>query len=132
MLVTVSNLDPRPEPVSLRAGVVRAHSQESPATVFSPLVGLEIALPGGEVTLPASEGFEYGVLAADGPAAVGCPAVTGAPARVEGCSRTSRWERRQSLCRRMAPAGFSSSAACHSESGLSCGGISSPAPPNRS
>jgi quercetin 2,3-dioxygenase len=27
--------------------------------------------------------FEYGVLAADGPAGVGCPAIAGAPARIE-------------------------------------------------
>jgi len=52
--------------------------------VFSPLAGLEVTLPhGGSVTLPAADGFEYGVIAADGPAEVGCPAVAGAPARVE-------------------------------------------------
>jgi quercetin 2,3-dioxygenase len=58
--------------------------ERSPATVFSPLVGLEVTLPdGGEVTLPAAEGFEYGVLAADGPAGVACPAIAGTPARIE-------------------------------------------------
>jgi len=58
--------------------------ERSPATVFSPLVGLEVTLPdGGEVTLPATEGFEYGVLAADGPAGVACPAIAGVPARIE-------------------------------------------------
>lgn len=57
--------------------------ERSPATVYSPLVGLEVALPaGGEVTLPATEGFEYGVLAADGPAGVACPAIAGPPARI--------------------------------------------------
>jgi hypothetical protein len=45
--------------------------ERSPATVYSPLVGLEVVLPeGGQVTLPATPGFEYGVLAADGPARV--------------------------------------------------------------
>jgi quercetin 2,3-dioxygenase len=65
--------------------VVGEHGGErSPAAVFSPLVGLEVALPaGGEVTLPATEGFEYGVLAADGPAGVACPAIAGTPARIE-------------------------------------------------
>jgi len=58
--------------------------ERSPATVFSPLVGLEVMLPdGGEVTLPATEGFEYGVLAADGPAGVACSAIAGTPARIE-------------------------------------------------
>jgi len=58
--------------------------ERSPARVFSPLAGLEVALPaGGQVTLPATEGFEYGVLAADGPAGVACPAIAGTPARIE-------------------------------------------------
>jgi len=58
--------------------------ERSPAAVFSPLVGLEVRLTdGGAVTLPATEGFEYGVMAADGPASVACPAVTGNPASVE-------------------------------------------------
>jgi quercetin 2,3-dioxygenase len=43
----------------------------SPAEVYSPLVGLEVTLPqAGQVTLPATAGFEYGVLSADGPAQV--------------------------------------------------------------
>ena len=65
--------------------VVGEHAGErSPATVFSPLVGLEVTLPaGGSVTLPAADGFEYGVIAADGPAGVGCPALAGDAARVE-------------------------------------------------
>jgi hypothetical protein len=45
--------------------------ERSPAAVYTPLTGLEIVLPAaGQVTLPATEGFEYGVLAADGPARV--------------------------------------------------------------
>jgi quercetin 2,3-dioxygenase len=45
--------------------------ERSPAAVYSPLVGLEVVLPeGGQVTLPAAAGFEYGVLAVDGPARV--------------------------------------------------------------
>ena len=58
--------------------------ERSPARVYTPLVGVELALPGpGEFTLPASEGFEYGVMAADGPATVGCPAIGGSPAEIE-------------------------------------------------
>jgi redox-sensitive bicupin YhaK (pirin superfamily) len=45
--------------------------QRSPAIVHTPLVGLEVTLPdSGSVTLAAREDFEYGVMAADGPATV--------------------------------------------------------------
>jgi len=45
--------------------------QRSPAVVHTPLVGLEVALPaGGNVTLATRDDFEYGVMAADGPASV--------------------------------------------------------------
>src|SRR5215472_7177139 len=58
--------------------------ERSPAAVFSPLVGLEVRLTdGGAVTLPATGGFEYGVMAADGPAGVACPVVADSPARIE-------------------------------------------------
>ncbi len=52
--------------------VVGEHRGErSPAEVFTPLAGLEVAVPGGEeFELPAREDFEYGVIAADGPALV--------------------------------------------------------------
>jgi quercetin 2,3-dioxygenase len=67
--------------VTVVAGEYRG--ERSPAEVYTPLVGLEVALPeGGTVTLPATEGFEYGVMAADGPASVACPAVTDAPAQI--------------------------------------------------
>ncbi|MBO0801800.1 MAG: hypothetical protein J2P25_01815 [Nocardiopsaceae bacterium] len=53
--------------------------QRSPAAVYSPLVGFEVTFrESGQVTLPAASGFEYGVLSADGPASVSCPA-TNAP-----------------------------------------------------
>ena len=46
--------------------------ERSPATVYTPLVGLEVVLPAAsQVTLPAAAGFEYGVITADGPVAVG-------------------------------------------------------------
>jgi hypothetical protein len=56
--------------------VVGEHAgQRSPAAVYSPLVGLEIAFgESGQVTLPATSGFEYGVMSADGPASVSCAA----------------------------------------------------------
>jgi hypothetical protein len=63
--------------VTVVAGEFAAH--RSPAVVHTPLVGLEVALPaGGSVTLATQEGFEYGVIAADGPASVsaaGCSVV---------------------------------------------------------
>jgi redox-sensitive bicupin YhaK (pirin superfamily) len=53
--------------------------QRSPAVVHTPLVGLEVTLPaGGSVTLATRDDFEYGVMAADGPASVsagGCSVV---------------------------------------------------------
>jgi hypothetical protein len=43
----------------------------SPAEVFTPLVGLEVAVPGGDdFVLPVREDFEYGVVAVDGSAVV--------------------------------------------------------------
>jgi redox-sensitive bicupin YhaK (pirin superfamily) len=57
--------------------------ERSPAEVYSPLVGLEVAFSqAGQVTLPATEGFEYGVLSADGPASVACPGGPGSPAHI--------------------------------------------------
>ncbi|HEY6310659.1 MAG TPA: pirin family protein [Streptosporangiaceae bacterium] len=52
--------------------VVGEHRGErSPAEVFTPLVGLEVAVPGGgDFVLPVREDFEYGVVAVDGSAVV--------------------------------------------------------------
>jgi quercetin 2,3-dioxygenase len=45
--------------------------ERSPAEVFGPLCGYEVAVPGGdEFTLTVREDFEYGVVAADGSALV--------------------------------------------------------------
>jgi redox-sensitive bicupin YhaK (pirin superfamily) len=45
--------------------------ERSPAGVFSPLSGLEVAVPGGDdFVLPVREDFEYGVVAADSSAVV--------------------------------------------------------------
>jgi redox-sensitive bicupin YhaK (pirin superfamily) len=53
--------------------VVGEHAGErSPARVFSPLVGLEVTVAAGEeAVLPLRPDFEYGVIAADGPASAG-------------------------------------------------------------
>jgi quercetin 2,3-dioxygenase len=52
--------------------VIGEHQGErSPAEVFTPLVGLEVAVPGGDdVVLPVREDFEHGVVAVDGSALV--------------------------------------------------------------
>jgi quercetin 2,3-dioxygenase len=52
--------------------VVGEHAGErSPARVFTPLAGLEVAVPGGDdFVLPVREDFEYGVVAVDGSALV--------------------------------------------------------------
>jgi hypothetical protein len=64
-----------PARITVVAGEHAGH--RSPAAVHTPLAGLEVALrEPGQVTLPAAEGFEYGVLTADGPATVACPAAT--------------------------------------------------------
>jgi len=45
--------------------------EQSPAEVFTPLSGLEVAVPGGDdFVLPVREDFEYGVVAVDGSALV--------------------------------------------------------------
>ena len=45
--------------------------QQSPAEVFTPLAGLEVAVPGGDdFVLPVREDFEYAVVAVDGSAVV--------------------------------------------------------------
>jgi quercetin 2,3-dioxygenase len=46
--------------------------ERSPAEVFSPLAGYEVAVPGGDdFTLPVREDFEHGVVAVDGSAVAG-------------------------------------------------------------
>jgi redox-sensitive bicupin YhaK (pirin superfamily) len=52
--------------------VIGEHRGErSPAEVFSPLAGLEVAVPGGDdFELPVREDFEHGVVAVDGSALV--------------------------------------------------------------
>jgi redox-sensitive bicupin YhaK (pirin superfamily) len=72
-----------PGPAGARVTVVAGEfaGQRSPAVVHTPLVGLEVALPdGGSVTLPAREDFEYGVMAADGPATVWASTVSASTA----------------------------------------------------
>ena len=49
----------------------------SPAQVFSPLAGYEVAVPGGDdFTLPVREDFEHGVVAVDGSAVVAGALIT--------------------------------------------------------
>ena len=56
--------------VTVVAGEYRG--ERSPATVYTPLVGLEVAVPAGAAAaLALRPDFEYGVLAVDGPASVG-------------------------------------------------------------
>ena len=60
----------------------RAQGERSPAEVFTPLVGLEVAVPGGDdFVLPVREDFEYGVVAVDGSAVVAGRADRARPAR---------------------------------------------------
>jgi hypothetical protein len=52
-------------------------SERSPAEVFSPLAGFEVAVPGGDdFVLPVREDFEYGVVAVDGSAVVAGALIT--------------------------------------------------------
>jgi quercetin 2,3-dioxygenase len=52
--------------------VVGEHrGEQSPAEVFTPLIGLEVAVPGGgDFGLPVREDFEHGIVAVDGSALV--------------------------------------------------------------
>jgi len=60
--------------------VIGEHRGErSPAEVFTPLTGLEVAVPGGDdFVLPVREDFEYAVVAVDGSALVAGALVAGA------------------------------------------------------
>jgi quercetin 2,3-dioxygenase len=55
--------------ITVVVGEYRDH--RSPAQVFTPLTGLEVAVPGGDdFVLPVREDFEYGIVAADSSAVV--------------------------------------------------------------
>ena len=56
---------------SVTVAVGEYRGEQSPAEVFSPLAGFEVAVPGGDdFVLPVREDFEYGVVAVDGSAVV--------------------------------------------------------------
>ena len=56
---------------SVTVAIGEYRGERSPAEVFSPLAGYEVAVPGGDdFTLPVREDFEYGVVAVDGSAVV--------------------------------------------------------------
>jgi hypothetical protein len=107
--------------------IVGEHAGErSPAKVFSPLAGLEVRLDeGGEVTLPAAAGFEYGVLAADGPATVGCPAVSAPASIAPGLLAHLPTGVTSITLSAPGPSRFSWSAECRCAKDSSCGGTSS-------
>ncbi len=69
--------------VTVVAGEYRG--ERSPATVYTPLVGLEVAVPAGAAAVLALRpDFEYGVLAVDGPASAGAvPGADGPGANIE-------------------------------------------------
>ena len=57
---------------SVTVAIGEYRGERSPAEVFSPLAGYEVAVPGGDdFMLPVREDFEYGVVAVDGSAVVG-------------------------------------------------------------
>jgi hypothetical protein len=61
--------------VTVAIGAYRG--ERSPAQVFSPLAGYEVAVPGGDdFTLPVREDFEHGVIAVDGSAVVAGALIT--------------------------------------------------------
>jgi redox-sensitive bicupin YhaK (pirin superfamily) len=56
---------------SVTVAVCEYRGERSPAEVFGPLAGFEVAVPGGDdFVLPVREDFEYGVVAVDGSAVV--------------------------------------------------------------
>ena len=57
---------------SVTVAIGEYRGERSPAEVFSPLAGYEVAVPGGDdFVLPVREDFEHGVIAVDGSAVVG-------------------------------------------------------------
>ena len=61
----------REGPASVTVVIGEYRGERSPAEVFSPLAGLEVAVPGGDdFVLPVREDFEYGVVAIDDSAIV--------------------------------------------------------------
>ena len=57
---------------SVTVAIGEYRGERSPAEVFSPLAGYEVAVPGGnDFMLPVREDFEHGVVAVDGSAVVG-------------------------------------------------------------
>jgi redox-sensitive bicupin YhaK (pirin superfamily) len=61
----------REDGATVTVAIGEYRGERSPAEVFSPLAGYEVAVPGGDdFTLPAREDFEYGVVAVDGSAVV--------------------------------------------------------------
>jgi redox-sensitive bicupin YhaK (pirin superfamily) len=62
---------------SVTIAVGEYRGERSPAEVFSPLAGFEVAVPGGDdFVLPVREDFEYGVVAVDGSAVVAGALIT--------------------------------------------------------
>jgi quercetin 2,3-dioxygenase len=56
---------------SVTVAIGEYRGEHSPAEVFSPLAGLEVAVPGGDdFMLPVREDFEHGVVTVDGSAVV--------------------------------------------------------------
>ena len=62
---------------SVTVAIGEYRGERSPAQVFSPLAGYEVAVPGGDdFTLPVREDFEHGVIAVDGSAVVAGALIT--------------------------------------------------------
>ena len=62
----------REDGVTVTVAIGEYRGERSAAEVFSPLVGYEVAVPGGDdFVLPVREDFEHGVVAVDGSAVVG-------------------------------------------------------------
>ena len=63
--------------VSVTVAIGEYRGERSPAEVFSPLAGFEVAVPGGDdFVLPVRDDFEYGVVAVDGSAVVAGTLIT--------------------------------------------------------
>ena len=102
--------------------------ERSPARVYTPLVGMEVALPRpGRFTLLPTTGM---LATAPRPWAAPPPAAARPESR-SGCSPTYPSAPGRSRCRRPARAGSSSSAGCRWVRLWSCGGTSSPEPERR-
>ncbi len=81
----------REDGATVTVAIGEYQGERSPAEVFSPLAGFEVAVPGGDdFVLPVREDFEYGVVAVDGSAVVAGALIASRSKPVDGARAPAR------------------------------------------